>query len=654
MSIAIEPDAGATPPASPHRHFLRHAIARPSAAISSIVIAAMAVACALASWVAPYDPLEQDLLAVNQGPSSAHWLGTDPIGRDVLSRLLHGGQVTLTGALTAMAVFATIGVTIGVIAGSSGGRVDGAVMKLNDLVQAMPGLIVLLVVLAIFGSSETAAMVSLGVLASPTLVRVVRASALEARAETYVVAARVAGLKARQVQWRHIIPSVAGPATTQITLFAAAAILTEAGLGFLGLGVQPPQPTWGNMVADATDVLYENPWMLVPTGAVLVAISLALGLLGNSIRDAYSGRSLRSENLEQTWKAMHIPVAAVSARDADVLSSEPDVLMSVRDLTVRVNSGRTVVVDRISFDVRAGEAVGIVGESGCGKTMAVTSLLRVTPPGSDVSASRLRLGHVDLLELDERGINDIRGTEIAYISQEPVSSLDPSFTAGQQVAEAVRHHQGVSRKDARRIAEDLFARVRLPHPARVAASYPHELSGGMAQRVAIARALAGEPQLLIADEPTTALDVTVQAEILDLLRELRDDAGMALVLVTHDFGVLADACDRALVMYGGKIVEDAPVDALIHNPRHPYSRALLNSNPVQVASGDRLPTIPGMVPAPEPWDFGCRFADRCPSVQPDCRTTVIPMSYGAAERRYLCLHPHVDRVGVNADEMVSS
>jgi len=619
-------------------HFLRQAIARPSGAVCVVVILVIATACVAATWLAPYGPLEQDLLAARQGPSGAHLLGTDALGRDILSRLLFGGRVTLFGAVIAMTVFSVIGVTLGVIAGSTGGRVDRAITAAVELVQSMPGLIVLLVVLAIFGSSEPVAMVSLGILASPTLVRIVRTAAIAARAELFVTAARVAGLTARQIQQRHILPAVAGPAITQVTLFGAVAILTEAGLGVLGLGVQRPDPTWGNLVADAQDLLREHQWMLVPTGAILVVMSLALGLLGNAIRDAYSGRSLRSTQLEQTWKTMHVPMVATEPKAA---TPDTDALLSVRDLSVTVNDGTTVLVDAISFDVAVGESVGIVGESGCGKTMAVTAILRVTPPGSTVTAARCALEGRDLVALDERGINAVRGREIAYISQEPISSLDPSFTAGQQVVEAVRHHRGIGKAEATRVALQLFEQVHLPDPARVFASYPHELSGGMAQRVAIARALAGRPRLLIADEPTTALDVTVQAEILDLLREIRETTGMAIVLVTHDFGVLADSCDRALVMYGGRIVEDAPVRSLIYDPRHPYARALLASNPAEIPSGDRLPTIPGIVPPPDRWTVGCRFADRCPSARTDCCTTMIPMSAEDPDRRYLCIHPHL-------------
>ncbi|MBM2614692.1 ABC transporter ATP-binding protein [Actinoplanes sp. LDG1-06] len=220
----------------------------------------------------------------------------------------------------------------------------------------------------------------------------------------------------------------------------------------------------------------------------------------------------------------------------------------------------------------------------------------------------------------------MRGKRIAYISQEPISSLDPLHVAGRQVAEAVRAHRGVSRAEAKRIALELLASVRLPDPEAVYAKYPHEMSGGMAQRVAIARALAGEPELLIADEPTTALDVSVQAGVLDLLVDLRDQRGMALILVTHDWGVLADACDRAIVMYAGQIVEDAPTRDLIAAPRHPYSAALLESIPAKVDPGAMLPMIGGTVPPPSNWPTSCRFAGRCRFATDDCTHAPIPLT----------------------------
>ncbi len=575
-------------------HFLRSMLRRPSASVSLLFLLLVVLACVFAGVLSPYSPFEQNLSAVYQGPSAAHPLGTDSLGRDLLSRLLHGGQVTLSGAIVAVIVYGLLGVIVGIIAGTARGRVDAVIMRFVDLMLSIPGLIVLLVVLAIFGSNEMAAMITLGILSAPSLIRVVRGSTLSAKTELYVTAARVAGLTPAQVQWRHILPAISGPAITQITLFAAAAILTEAGLGYLGLGVQPPQPNWGNLINDAQQAMMTSPWILVPTGGVLVLVSLALGMLGNAIRDAYMGRGARSDDGEQSWRSMAAKVVRgqnpVAGADAETA------LLSVRGLDVTLGDGTTKLVSGVDLDVAPGESVGIVGESGSGKTMFVTALLRMTPPGSTISADACRFDGRDLLALDEKGMNAIRGTGIAYITQESISSLDPVFTAGQQVAEAVRQHRRVSRREAKRITLELFAMVRLPDPRAVAARYPHELSGGMAQRVCIARALAGEPRLLVADEPTTALDVTVQAEILDLLRDLREKTGMALLIVTHDWGVLADSCDRALVMYRGEMVEQAPVVDLVRTPQHPYSAALLAANPSEVAAGSRLPTVADIFP----------------------------------------------------------
>ena len=244
--------------------------------------------------------------------------------------------------------------------------------------------------------------------------------------------------------------------------------------------------------------------------------------------------------------------------------------------------GELRIVDGVSFDVRPGEALGIVGESGCGKSMTISGVLRVLPLGARLAAESISFKGVELTSLSEREMNAYRGTGIAFISQEPISSLNPAFTVGHQLAEAVRLHLKVGKAEARRMARELMTRVRLPEPDVVAKKYPHELSGGMAQRIAIARALAGEPELLIADEPTTALDVSVQSEILDLLRDLREQTGMSLILVTHDWGVVAEACDRALVMYAGEVVETADVRSLVRAPEHPYTRALLKSSSVGV------------------------------------------------------------------------
>lgn len=607
--------------------FASRVVRQPLVLICGLVLLIVALASVLAPWVSPYEPLQQNLQAIYAGPSADHLLGTDQLGRDILVRMLYGGRVTLAGIAQAVAVCTVIGLLLGLTAGTLGGRVELIAMRVCDLLLAVPGLVMLLVVLGIFGHNETAAMTTLGFIMSPTLARVVYSATIAVREEPYVAGARVAGLTSLQIMRRHILSGVAGPALTQISIVAAVACIAEAGIGYLGLGVAPPSPSWGNLVADAQQAMPLSAWMLVPTGGIITVVTLSLTLIGNGVRDAYMGRSSGSTR-SYSWRALAARVTPlVASASAEGAPQELGTLLSVKQLTVRLPRGKggVPIVDGVSFNILPGEAVGIVGESGCGKSIAISGVLRVLPLGAHVQAASITFKGIELTSLDERGMNAYRGNGIGFISQEPISSLDPAFTVGHQLEEAVRLHRKVAKGEARRIAYELMARVRLPERDVVAKKYPHELSGGMAQRIAIARALAGEPELLIADEPTTALDVSVQSEILDLLRDLREQSGMALILVTHDWGVVAEACDRALVMYAGQIVETSDVRSLIARPAHPYTRALLRSSSVGIAPRQLLPVIAGTVPAPGSWPHGCRFAGRCDLVEEACITAPIPM-----------------------------
>ncbi|MFI0404318.1 dipeptide/oligopeptide/nickel ABC transporter permease/ATP-binding protein [Actinomadura sp. 3N508] len=609
---------------------------RPAGYLTAGWLVLIVLACALAGLVAPYDPQEQDLTAVYSGPTPDHWLGTDQLGRDLLSRILHGGRVSLLVVAEAVAVYAVLGMLFGLVAGYGQGVVDRIVMRFCDLLLSVPSVVILLAILAIFSHNESAAMVTLGFLSSAGLTRVVRAGTRDVRDEPYVIAARVAGLSAPQILWRHVLPRVAGPAISITSLIAGAALLVETSLGYLGLGVQPPRPSWGGLIAEASQAIFRQTWMLVPAGGVIVLTALALGVLGDAVRDAAADRT-SAEPL--SWRRMRTRVST-GKPEAETRQPDGDALLSVRGLSVRLHdaAGPLTIVEDVSFDVQPGEAVGLVGESGCGKTMAVSGLMRLLPAGGTVTASALRFDGRDLLALTEREMERLRGNAIAYIGQDPVAGLDPLFTVGAQLSEVVRHHTGLSRRAARRRAAELLERVRLPRAGAVMRQYPHELSGGMAQRVSIARALAGEPALLIADEPTTALDVTVQAEILDLLRDLRENTGMGLVLVTHDWGVVADSCDRAVVMYAGQVVEQTTVDRIFTGPRHPYTGALLSADPTAGTPGRHLPVLPGSVPAPGHRPDGCRFASRCLRAETDCAAAPVPLTPDGAAA-YRCLHP---------------
>ncbi|AEW99840.1 dipeptide/oligopeptide/nickel ABC transporter permease/ATP-binding protein [Streptantibioticus cattleyicolor] len=618
---------------------IRRTVLRRPLALASLGYLALVLAGAVfAPLLAPYGPTATDLQHVLSGPSPDHWLGTDSLGRDVLSRLLHGSRVTFLGVGEGVATALVVGVTTGLLAGFLGGWTDRLVSWLTDVVLAVPVIVSLLVVLAVFGSDETAAMVAFGVLASPGLARVVRGATLVVRREPYVAAARVAGLPRRRILRGQVLPRVAGPVIVQASLLAGSALLTETGLGYLGLGVQPPAPTWGNMVADASHVIDRQPWLLVPPGVVIGLAVLSFGLIGDTVRDATADRVASTPAPRPIRRARATTTRPVPAANANATA-----LLSVEELTVALptGDGLTPVVDGASLEIGKGETVGLVGESGCGKTLTGRAILGLLPPGGRITAGRVLFDGADLATLGPRQWRGVRGARIALVSQEPIGSLDPMVTVGRHVDELVRRHHGGNRKASRARTLDLLSAVRLPDPERTADRYPHELSGGMAQRVAIAMALAGEPELLIADEPTTALDVTVQAEILTLLRTLQHDKGTAILLVSHDWGVVAEMCSRAYVMYAGHMVESAPVTRLLDHPRHPYTAGLLACAPRHARPRGRLPSIPGTVPDPGRRPDGCHFAPRCPLSTTECTTGPVPVFQPDAGHRTRCLH-HTD------------
>lgn len=599
--------------------FVHRLLRRPLAILALVYLAVIIVACATASLTLPDGPLTQDLTVVKLGPSLQHLLGTDTLGRDVLARVMYGGRLSLVGVLEAVAVATAIGVTFGMVAGYFGGWIDRTISSVVDLVLSLPTIIILLSVLTLFKGDIFVAMFGFGVLGSAGKVRVIRSATLAVREELYIDAARVSGVNNATIILRHVLPRITGPAIVQMSLFAALALVVQTGLAYNGLGVQLPAPSWGGMIFEASTALAGDPWLLVPTGGVVALTILALGLLGDAARDAAAeGWAPARAGSTRTGE----PVVTVNT---STLQPAPNATLSVRGLTIEqvVGHQRHVFVSDVSFDVQPGETLGIVGESGCGKTLTAMSLLGLLPAGFHVVAGRAWLLGQELPLQDDNAMRAFRGSAMAMIFQDPIASLDPAARVGDLVTEVVRAHSTRSRRDARAHTLELFRAVRLKDPESVFNRYPHQLSGGMAQRVGIAMALAGGPRLLIADEPTTALDVTIQAEILDLLRSLRVDTGMAMLLVTHDWGVVADTCDRALVLYSGEIVEFAPVEPMFVRPSHPYTADLMQSNPERAVPGHRLAAISGMV-APRPvWTAGCQYAPRCRFAIEACRTQSI-------------------------------
>ncbi len=317
---------------------------------------------------------------------------------------------------------------------------------------------------------------------------------------------------------------------------------------------------------------------------------------------------------------------------------DPAPLLSVTDLSVgfKGHTETVTVVDHVSFSLRAGETLGIVGESGSGKTVSSLALLGLLPASARVTGSAKFDGR-ELVGMPPRKLRDVRGNDISVIFQEPMTSLDPAFTVGNQLSEAYRNHRGGSRRKALDRAAEMLRLVGIPEPQRRLGEYPHSFSGGMRQRVMIAMALICSPKLLIADEPTTALDVTIQSQILELLKSLQAELGMAMIFVTHDLGVVASVCDAVSVMYAGQVIEESPIDEFFSHPLHPYSAGLLDSMPQSVAKGERLRMIAGTVPPPSRFPVGCRFHPRCKYVVEACTTTPPELDSVEGDRKVRCI-----------------
>jgi peptide/nickel transport system permease protein len=626
---------------------LLHLLLRdPRGAAALAVLAVIVAGCALAPVIAP-DPRDaSDFTHELSGPAGAHWLGTDELGRDILTRLLYGGQVTLLAAALAAVIAVAIGTVLGIAGGYLRGRTDRVLAFWGDLLLTIPVLVILIVVVSVFPSSLYPAMLPLGLLLSAAPMRVIRSVTMTVREDLYIAAARVSGLSHWQIMRRHVLPRVYGPIVVQATLAASVAVMLASGLAFLGFGVQVPAPSWGTMVAEAASQYQQQPWFLVPTGGIIALTVLSLGLLGDALRDAVTGQwtgrapgRLTVARQPAAAPPAPAPTPASSRTSAAAPSTPP--LLAVRGLRVTVPGadGGTVLVSGMSFDLLPGRTLGLVGESGCGKSVTARALLGVAPPGGRIEGSiRLRGLDTELAGARETQWQPVRGRRIAFVGQEPMSGLDPAQTVGGALSEVIRRYRGCGRKQAAQRAVALLARVRLDDPGRVAKLYPHQISGGMAQRVTIARALAGDPEIIVADEPTTALDVTIQAEILALLHSLQLTSEIAVLLVTHDWGVVAGLADDVLVMYAGQAVERAAADEVFCAPRHPYTEALLRSDPHATLPGRELPVIAGTVPPPGQWPAGCRFAGRCQYVTAECTAAEPALAEAAPGHDARCIH----------------
>lgn len=630
----------------PQRRLGGRVLRSPAAVLSIIWLVGLVLASLTSPLWLRYGPLEQDLSAVLQGPSWAHLLGTDELGRDLLSRIVTAAAPTLLIAVITpiVAVLVTVPITLWA---ARYARAEGVVNRVSEIVLSLPGTVIILAFIAAVGTNMPLVMVAFGLLLFGALYRVFFGQAKSLHQQLYVEAAAVDGVRPMTASLRHVLPNMSTTVIVQFVLLFGAAIGLQAGLAFIGLGPQPPEPTWGGMVQTASQYIFQQPWMMIPTGGVLALTIIA----ANSLADVLAGGSAMPPSLvllKRRKAPTDAPAAAVgtpAAAPAPVAASESlvpadaDGALLVQNLVIGVDDGPELV-SGVSLRVGAGRVLGLVGESGCGKSVTSYAMLGLLAPGLSVRSGSIRWNGVDLARADEKTLQRTRGHEIAFISQEPTRALDPMFTVGWQLAASVKRLRGVGGREAKRIALQLLTDVGIVDPPRVLKSYPHQISGGMAQRVATALALSGTPKLLIADEPTTALDVTVQAEILGLLRGLIAERDMSIILVTHDLGVVADLCDDVSVMYAGQIVESGTVRDVLVRPEHPYTMALLAADPhaiIDFEGTTRLASIPGQVPLPGSWTSGCRFAARCRFARDECKTAIPLLPRAEGEGGVRCI-----------------
>jgi ABC-type dipeptide/oligopeptide/nickel transport system ATPase component/ABC-type dipeptide/oligopeptide/nickel transport system permease subunit len=554
---------------------MQKVLKNPLGLFGTVVISLVVLIAIFGNLLAPHNPNTPDILSLSQGLSAKHWLGTDSVGRDILSRLILGTRTTLLAALLVCLTATVLGLPAGLIAGYYGKKFDAIASWVANMFMSLPAMIVLLSVRATLGSSMYMSMIVFGILIAPSFFRLTRTAVMGVRNELYVDAARVSGLSDSRIIRRHILTVVRAPLIIQTAIVSGIAISLQSGLEFLGLG-DPRMVSWGVVLNDGFRNIYLKP-LLILWPALAISITMAaLVLLGNAFRDALEDskkvKSLkkRTENTKLSTKVTQ-PVGAHLLSVDHIGIGYPQIVGELR-----------AVVHDVSFTLDRGEVLGIVGESGSGKTQTAFSILGLLPSNAEIIDGRITFDGQALLspemgKIDNKIMHSLRGKRIAYIPQEPMSNLDPNFTIGHQLTRPLVKVAGLSKEDARAKVMGLLATVGIKDPERVFKSYPHEISGGMAQRILIAGAVSCEPDLLIADEPTTALDVTIQAEVLDLLRKLQGEFEMGILLVTHNFGVVADLCDRVVVMQHGRMVEQGSVREILKNPQEIYTKELLNS-----------------------------------------------------------------------------
>jgi oligopeptide/dipeptide ABC transporter ATP-binding protein len=641
-------------------------------------------------WGVPATQANPDAIALP--PSAEHPLGTDNLGRDILLRTLVATRLSLVMALAATAMGAAAGLLLGALPTVLGRRAQRWFATAISTWLAFPVLLVAMLTVILLGPGATTAVIALALTMTPSFARLAQTLSARVGGSEYLAAARMLGVPRGRQFTHYVLPNIAEPVIVNVTTSIGGGLLALSSLSFLGIGVQPPEYDWGRMLSEGFAQVYISPVAAIGPGVAVVFAGLTFSMLGEALAAHMRHRSgTRAVSPRKLGPAPVAPVAplapmgaisplaeasvvaeasvaeamAVDAADApgeaDVSKHLPSeastvlaaasaldpatpALLDVQGLCISFPSedGWIRTVQDVSFRIAPGELVGVVGESGSGKSVTMMSIAQLAPAGAAVTARRLTFAGEELSGLKPAQAGKALGTRVGVVFQDSLTALNPALRVGTQLAEVPRVHGGASRADANRQAVAALDEVGIPDPERRASQFPHEFSGGMRQRALIAMSQIGSPQLIIADEPTTALDVTVQRRVLALLRQECAETGAAALVVSHDIAVLAELCQRILVMYAGRIVEDVDV-RLLATPEqlaHPYTRALPASLPdLETDRSQPLATIPGEPPDLSKPITGCAFAARCAFATEVCRTEAPPLAPHAHGGRVACHHP---------------
>jgi peptide/nickel transport system ATP-binding protein len=573
----------------------------PVAVVSALIAAICIVGAAFSHVLAPHNPFDLASLSLMDSfkppifsgpvggvdPDWSYPLGTDDQGRDVLSGIMYGAQISLIVGACAIVFAAVVGISIGLLAGYQGGIADTLLMRVADIQLSFPAILIALLVDGVISAvlprtvrenlELYVIIFAIGISLWPQFARTVRGSTMVERGKDYVLAARVIGLSSPRIMASHILPNVLGPVTIIATLNLGLAIINEATLSFLGVGLPPTQPSLGTLIRVGNDFLFSGEWWVT------------IGCATPSIPGFADGPALMA-------------------------------LLDVQELTVEFPTRRGTLraLDHVSFSIDAGEVLGVVGESGAGKSLTGAAIIGLLEPPGRIAGGQILLNGRRIDQLTGEAMRHVRGKQIGAIFQDPLTTLNPLYSVGRQLVETMQTHLRLTDAEARKRAVGWLEQVGIPAPAERVNAYPHQFSGGMRQRVVIALALCAEPMLVIADEPTTALDVSVQAQIISLLRGLTRDHGTSVMLVTHDMGVIAETADRVAVMYAGRLAEIGAVADVVKHPAHPYSKGLMGSIPSLEHRVGRLTQIDGSMPRLNAIPRGCAFNPRCPNAFDRC------------------------------------